>query len=177
MNHPEEPPEAARMAKQASLQPTRQSIVAALSGSATLLEVAEVMVAQGQQTLQAKSGALALLREETASILIFHASGLSEQMARVWSGFLEELPHSLAWIGMNGRPIWYHHYGEDLSSPAGGQPWQQVFAMLPFTLAEGLRGVLGFGFSRTHELQEPDSALLRFLMQEGCRAMERFGAR
>ncbi|HLK57526.1 MAG TPA: hypothetical protein VKU00_13245 [Chthonomonadaceae bacterium] len=155
---------------------TQEAITAVLSGSATFQEVAEVMVQEGLAALSAQSGVFALMTEETASILVFHTIGLPQEMAHIWSSFLEDLPFSLAGIGMKGKPIWYHHFSEGPSSSAPSavsHPSEHIFAMLPFALNYGLRGVLGFGFERPRELQEPEFSLLGCLMQAGRQALER----
>ncbi|HET7489496.1 MAG TPA: SpoIIE family protein phosphatase [Acidimicrobiales bacterium] len=168
--------DARRAAEQAAGRVARlQAVTAGLAEARTAEEVADVVVAQGVAALDARSGALFLLREGERMETVRHVGYDLDVMERYRSFSLEApLPVSEALRTRQLVVLRSLEERDERYPQVRGMPSPNVsVALVPLLVGERRLGAITFGWGRQRVFDEADRGFLTTLGQQAAQALDR----
>ncbi len=152
-----------------------QAVTAALSQSLTTDEIAEVILNQGLEALDALAGSVYLLRDTELEVV--RAVGYSQSLMDAWRRISPDSSVPIADAVRTGRPVWlsseeeraalYPEIATVATRPTGS------WAAIPLLLNERVIGALGLSFAFPQAFTEDDKAFIMGLAQQCVQALER----
>ena len=171
----------ARAAHAAARTEQLQALTAALAGSRTVEDVAEVVVAQAVAAMGAKTGAFFLAPDPGAEeAMIVREEGFTAEIFERYRRMPLTTPGPGAESLRTGKPVWVTGEGDDTLAtryPALAGLWESlgVFAVATVPLAAGGRtlGAISFTFAEPRALPEQDREFFLALGRQAAQAVDR----
>jgi signal transduction histidine kinase len=153
-----------------------QTVTSTLLRSITPAQVAEAVVAQGEDALDAEVGMLALLTPDGRGIRLASAAGFRSATLEGWRMLPLDSPLPLAVAVRTGEQVWLpsvpdngEQFPISLDNGDGARPW----IVLPLVLRERPIGALALGLRTAVEFADDDRTFLTLLGQQCAQALER----
>ncbi|HEU4628301.1 MAG TPA: ATP-binding protein [Gemmatimonadaceae bacterium] len=174
---------AERRARQTAEQLARrngrlQALTAALAGTLTHNEVADVVLTQGMHAFGAKAASVALVSEDGQALELVHAVGYPPDVVDGFRRLPLEFAFPLTDAVRRGEPIWlptvaerdrhYPHLAGLRRTNGGG-----AMAAVPLALEGRVLGAMGFNFHQDVPLDADDRAFILTLARQCAQALER----
>jgi PAS domain S-box-containing protein len=150
-------------------------MTSALSASATVDDVGEVIVTRGVASLSAASGYFAIVDEQTQELVMRAQVGYPDWIVRHYHRVSldaavpgSEAARSMASIFIEStadRRARFPHYAED--------PSHEAFVVVPITSIGHTVAVVAFGFDEAREFDDDDRRYVDALIQAGAQALRR----
>jgi signal transduction histidine kinase/ActR/RegA family two-component response regulator len=153
-----------------------QSITAALLEALTPSDVSAVIVEQGMAALGASTGAVALVTEDGAQLVVVSAVGYAGQLVEPGRRIPLAAPTPLADAIRTGEPVFLASAAErEARYPefARRAAAHEAGATVPLTVRGRPVGVLGLGFAAPHEFGNDERAFMLALGRQCALALER----
>ena len=169
-----------RAAEEAADRARRLQIVtAALSSAVTPAQVADAVLGQGVDALEAIVGVMTRLTEDGHTLEIVGSRGLAEGVGEAWLRIPLDAPLPLAEAARTGEPVWINQTAEYLArypasdattiSPLGNE----AIAALPLRVEGRILGALAFRFAPPRIPTSAERAFITTLAYQCSIALER----
>jgi PAS domain S-box-containing protein len=155
-----------------------QALTAALAGTLTHNEVADVVLTQGIHAFGAKAASVALVSEDGQMLEVVHAVGYPQAVVDTFRRLPMEADFPLTDAVRSGEPVWltsvaerdrrYPHLAALRRSNGGG-----AMAALPLALEGRVLGAMGLNFHEELTLDAGDRAFILTLARQCAQALER----
>ncbi|MCB9078162.1 MAG: PAS domain-containing protein [Anaerolineaceae bacterium] len=156
---------------------TLQTVTASLSQSLTSDEVAAAVIKQGISALEAASGLLVLLDEDSMMLKILDAFGYPDGMVEKWREFPVSAATPLGETVRTGEPILLETIAalQDRFSEFAKQVQSnhQALVTLPLTREDKIIGAIGLSFLTPQQFQVEDLDFMMALARQCAQALER----
>ena len=169
-----------RAAEEAADRARRLQIVtAALSSAVTPAEVADAVLGQGVDALEAVGGVMTRLAEDGRTLEIVGSRGLAEGLSETWLRIPLDAPMPLAEAARSGVPVWINRADEYLARyPASGDSalsplGNEAIAALPLRAPGRVLGALAFRFAPIRVPTSAERAFITTLAYQCSIALER----
>ncbi|MGZ4147232.1 MAG: GAF domain-containing protein, partial [Actinomycetota bacterium] len=158
-----------------------QGITAAISGSASVAEIAQVVIAQAVAATGAGGGVLALIDQSESVLEIVGESGFRRGGLDAWRRFPLDAELPLAAVARTGAPIWgasasslaerYRSFGA--VSNDGGFGVSGTVTIVPFVTQDGPIGAIGLRFNNDVVVSLDEQEFLLALAGQSAQAFDR----
>jgi PAS domain S-box-containing protein len=158
-----------------------QGITAAISGSASVAEIAQVVIAQAVAATGAGGGVLALIDRSEGALEIVGESGFRPGGLDPWRRFPLDAELPLAAVARTGTPLWgasaswlaerYRSFGA--VSKDGGFGVSGTVTIVPFVTQDGPIGALGLRFTDDVVVSLDEQDFLLALAGQSAQAFDR----
>jgi signal transduction histidine kinase len=153
-----------------------QNVTSMLLRSITPAQVADAVVSQGQEALDASAGMLALLTPDGRGVRLASAAGFAPEAIERWRVLTLDSPLPIAVAVRTGELVWLgsvapgaEQFPEPLDGNADTRPW----VVLPLVLRERPIGALALALRTAVSLDDDDRTFLALLGQQCAQALER----
>jgi signal transduction histidine kinase len=153
-----------------------QNVTATLLRSITPAQVADAVVSQGQEALDAHAGLLALLTPDGRGIRLASAAGFEKGALERWRMLTPDSPLPIAVAVRTGEQVWLpsvadeaEQFPQPLDHDGGARPW----VVLPLVLRERPIGALALALRTAVDFDDDDRTFLALLGQQCAQALER----
>lgn len=169
--------EARRQAELAAGRLARlQAVTAGLSDARTPEEVAEVIVTQGTQSLEASSGALYLLDRSSDELVLIRQEGYPAKIIEQFRSFSRDDPLPASDALRTGKVVLLHSIGDrDERYPIlrGIVSANVSTAVIPLVTGDRPLGTISLGWRQPRAFDDMDVAFLTALGQQASQAVDR----
>jgi signal transduction histidine kinase/ActR/RegA family two-component response regulator len=156
-----------------------QTVTAALSSAVTPAQVADAVVGQGVDALEAIVGVMTRVADDGRTLEIVGSRGLAEGVSETWRCIPLDAPIPLAEAARTGEPVWINEAAEYLArypeasdaalSPLGNE----AIAALPLKVEGRILGALAFRFAPPRIPTSAERAFITTLAYQCSIALER----
>jgi PAS domain S-box-containing protein len=153
-----------------------QGVISALSRALTPTQVANVVITQGIEVLEARAGSIALLRED-GMLDVAHSVGYTEEMLTTWGRIPLSAEVPLSHCIRENTPVWVATRDELArlfpQAYAHTSDATKSLAALPLIVDGHPIGGLGLSFSAEHAFNVEERLLMETLAGHCAQALER----
>ncbi len=158
-----------------------QFLINELSGAHTSLDIADILIKQGMETMQAQSGLIYLLDDSGQMLKILHAIGFKKRELNHWNNMPITAPIHLADAVRTGNVIFIESIEEGkirypLTIKIAQASENTSFAAAPLVIDKKIIGVLCLSFSSSKKFSEEDRLFIQALGRQCAQALERVQA-
>ncbi|MDX1995058.1 MAG: GAF domain-containing protein [bacterium] len=158
---------------------TLQNLVALLSQSRTVEDIADIILTHGLREIGAQAGSVAVLLDDRATLQLIGSVGFQSHVTDHWHRFHIDMPNvSLAIAAKTQQPVWFSSYQHRLDQLPDTTATLvdtrfQAAAALPLIVQGRTIGAFGLTFTAERVFEEAERAFIISVAQHCAQAIDR----